>query len=104
MELKRLSIWNKITKAIACLVNAMKRKTRVTASPSTLRREYQRQTGYAASSNPIFNFYYGVGRKVCASRGDLWKTMSDDEKESYRTMAKEEKRLKRLRRNVCVKA
>ncbi|KAI9586941.1 hypothetical protein GQX74_002788 [Glossina fuscipes] len=77
----------------------MELKTRVTASPSTLRREYQRQTGYAASSNPFFNFYYGVGQKVCASRGDLWKTMSDDEKESYRTMAKEEKRLKRLRRN-----
>uniref|UniRef100_A0A1B0AL41 HMG box domain-containing protein n=1 Tax=Glossina palpalis gambiensis TaxID=67801 RepID=A0A1B0AL41_9MUSC len=63
---------------------------------------FQRRTGYAVSDNPFFNFYNAVGRKGHGNARDaarLWNEMSDGEKETYRAIAKEEKRLKRLHRN-----
>lgn len=82
-------------------VRVTQHKTRVTFSPSTLHRELEHGTGRAASLNPFLNFLAEVRRKAKGNRHHgnplkvtthLWKNMSDDEKEPYRTTAIEDKK------------
>lgn len=110
------AIWDKICELFTNLVTPTRRKTRVTFSPSTLQRELQRNTKLAATSNPFFNFLAELRLKSQSNEfntrkldqremvkltkvaGTLWKSMSDEEKQPYRNLAMEQRKVKRLRR------
>ncbi|XP_023307346.2 uncharacterized protein LOC111689075 [Lucilia cuprina] len=109
-------IWDKICDVFSNLVKPTRRKTRVTFSPSTLQRELERHTKLAATPNPFFNFLAELRLKckenddynnrslnqrevvkISKRAGLLWKSMSEEEKQPYRKMAMEQRKLKRLR-------
>lgn len=110
-------IWDKICEIFTTLVRPSRRKTRVTFSPSTLHREIIRHTKLSASANPFFNFLAEVRMKangdheinskpsmtrrdivrLAKTAGRLWNSMSDEQKQPYRTIAMEQRKLKRLR-------
>ncbi|XP_039953165.1 uncharacterized protein LOC120770083 [Bactrocera tryoni] len=114
------SIWDKMCEVFTSLVRPTRRKTRrVTFSPSTLHRELIRHLEHSASRNPFFNFLAEVRMKVnggelmqsnCGSvsprvsahivktASRLWNSMTDEQKRPYRTIAMEQRKLKRLRR------
>ncbi|XP_012155471.1 uncharacterized protein LOC105664654 [Ceratitis capitata] len=112
-------IWDKICEVFTTLVRPSSRKTRVTFSPSTLHREILRHTKFSACSNPFFNFLAEVRMKagggdftnlgcgslspresarIAKTAGRLWNAMSDEQKQPYRSIAMEQRKLKRLRR------
>ncbi|XP_036331566.1 uncharacterized protein LOC118743143 [Rhagoletis pomonella] len=112
------AIWEKICEVFSTLVRPSRRKTRVSFSPSTLHREIIRHTKLSASPNPFFNFLAEVRMKAsggeltrpgCGSMsprestrlaktaGRLWNAMSDEQKQPYRSIAMEQRKLKRLR-------
>lgn len=102
------------------LVRPTRRKTRrVTFSPSTLHRELIRHLEPSASRNPFFNFLAEVRMKanggelmqlncgsmsprvsarIAKAAGRLWNSMTDEQKKPYRSIAMEQRKLKRLRR------
>lgn len=107
-------VWNKICQIFSSLVQPTRRKTRVTFSPSTLHREIVRNTKLKASTNPFFNFLAEVrmkamdndsehlrtlrdNAKLSQTAGNLWSSMAEEQKEPYRKIAVEQRRLKRLR-------
>ncbi|XP_065370092.1 uncharacterized protein LOC135962214 [Calliphora vicina] len=110
------TIWHKICEVFTDLVKPTRRKTRVTFSPSTLHRELERRTKLSATNNPFFNFLAELRLKsqdnefmnrslnqrdmvrITKTAGHLWQTMSEEEKQPYRKMAVEQRKLKRLKR------
>lgn len=110
------TIWHNICEVFTNLVKPTRRKTRVTFSPSTLHRELERRIKLSATNNPFFNFLAELRLKtqdseftnrslsprdmvrITKTAGHLWQTMSEEEKQPYRKMAMEQRRLKRLKR------
>uniref|UniRef100_A0A0A1WLV9 High mobility group B protein 4 n=1 Tax=Zeugodacus cucurbitae TaxID=28588 RepID=A0A0A1WLV9_ZEUCU len=113
------AIWDKMCEVFTLLVRPTRRKTRVTFSPSTLHREIIRHTKLSASTNPFFNFLAEVRMKanggqlmhpgcgsmsaresarIAKTAGRLWNSMTDEQKQPYRSIAMEQRKLKRLRR------
>ncbi|XP_067629939.1 uncharacterized protein [Eurosta solidaginis] len=112
------SIWERICEVFTTLVRPSRRKTRVSFSPSTLHREIIRHTKLSASPNPFFNFLAEVRMKasggelthpgcgsmspresarIAKTAGRLWNSMSEEQKQPYRNIAFEQRKLKRLR-------
>lgn len=110
------AIWEKICELFGNLVKPSRRKICVRFSPSTLQRDLQRLTKLSATANPFFNFLAELRLKTQESENNkqildrremakmskraaqLWHAMSDEEKQPYRNLALERKKLKRLKR------
>uniref|UniRef100_A0A1I8Q397 HMG box domain-containing protein n=1 Tax=Stomoxys calcitrans TaxID=35570 RepID=A0A1I8Q397_STOCA len=100
-------IWTGFCDTLYSLVRLSTRKTRVSFSPSTLQREIEREAKRCPTNNPFLNFLAEVraramkecplkGRdltRISKTAGKMWKSMGDNEKESYRILARERRRL-----------
>lgn len=105
-------VWNSICEIFSTLVRPTTRKTRVTFTPSTLKREILREVRLAATPNPFLNFFAEVRIKamqesqnhpkhlarLAKTAGHMWNDMSEEQKRPYREMALAQKVKKRRRK------
>lgn len=108
------SYWKYFCDIFSKLVRPSRRKTRVSFSPSTLQREIMLQMQSKATVNPFLNFLAEIRAKammdspsplmprdyarLSQTAGKLWNSMNEDAKQPYRSLALEQKKLRRRKR------